>query len=79
MENNRKADSWLYMMLPKVIEIIAVIAVIYGGVKVTLAALVNDVESLKCKVESSTLKINTLETRFEYIQETLNRIERKLK
>jgi hypothetical protein len=32
----------------------------------------------KCKTEEMALKVNTLETKFEYIKETLSRIERKI-
>jgi hypothetical protein len=78
-DKKRCSDGWFYTMLPKAIEIVAVIAVIYGGVKVTLAALVNDMNGLKADCKIYSLKINTLETKFEYIQDSLNRIEKKLK
>ena len=84
--NDRKTDKWIYTWLPKIIEVILIVGVIYGGMKVTLANLCADVNTLKIRCEKQSaideaqnLKTNTLETQFVYIKETLNRIERKLK
>jgi predicted Zn-dependent protease len=78
MIEKRNSEKWNYKIISRVIEAIIIIAMIYGGIKVTLAGLCIDVDTLKCKTEEMALKINTLETKFEYIKETLTRIERKI-
>jgi hypothetical protein len=77
--NDRKTDNWLYTWLPKIIEIILVVAVIYGGMKVTMANLSADINTLKIDSKEQGYKINTLEANYKNIKETLDRIERKIK
>jgi hypothetical protein len=78
MTERRNGEKWNHKILIRVIEALIIIGVIYGGIKVTLAGLCIDVDTLKCKTEEMALKVNTLETKFEYIKETLSRIERKI-
>lgn len=78
MTERRNGEKWNHKILIRVIEALIIIGVIYGGIKVTLASLCTDVNKLKCKTEDMALKVNTLETKFEFIKEILTRIERKI-
>lgn len=89
-DGKRKTDKWIYSWLPRIIEVLVILAMIYGGMKVTIAGLNADVNKLKCdienqKIESNTTKVEVgnikteMNVRFEYIAKTLDRIERKIK
>lgn len=63
---------------PKILEIVIVVAVVYGGITVTLGYLKDDMRLYKTKTDEVCLRVNTLETKFDYIKESLDRINKKL-
>lgn len=80
-EHGRRDDDgrgWIKEYLPKAIELIIAIAIVYGSVNATLSYMKNDVAETKTEVKCLTLKVNTLETKFDYITQQLEKIDRKV-
>jgi hypothetical protein len=75
----RKSDNWMYSWGPKIAELLAAICIFYGGFRVTISTMKDDVACLKSAKETHALKINTLETKFDDIKEDLKEIKQILR
>ncbi len=82
MAEKRAFEKWNYKVVSGLIEAAVIIAVVYGGMRVTLAGLSADVSTLKHDSSEHTLDIGKIQTeidvRFKYISKALDKIDRKL-
>lgn len=74
----RKTDGWQYHLLQWIIPVGIIIAntlILYGVGKTTVDTLCNDVGTLKTDCKENVKKITILETKFDYIAESLREIK----
>ena len=72
MNNNRLFDK----LIPKLIEYAIVIGMVYGGIRVTVSYLQDDVRDNKSDIKALCLKVNTLEANYVNIMDELKDIKK---